>query len=221
MSYFTQDFIDFFKELSQNNHKEWFHANKKRYEASVKNPFYALLGDIIKEFQKEDPLMNLEVKNAVARINRDIRFSKDKTPYNTHVTAFISREGKKNKSIPGLFLRFSPEMVGIMGGCYGPDKEQLIKLRTVMSQDGKAFRKLINAKSFKNKFGEIQGDVSKRIPKEFKEAAQIEPLVANKQFYFVAEREPELLLQKDLLKEIMKYWKTMKPVSEFLKNAIK
>jgi len=175
MSYFTQDFIDFFKELSQNNHKEWFHANKKRYEASVKNPFYALLGDIIKEFQKEDPLMNLEVKNAVARINRDIRFSKDKTPYNT----------------------------------------------TVMSQDGKAFRKLINAKSFKNKFGEIQGDVSKRIPKEFKEAAQIEPLVANKQFYFVAEREPELLLQKDLLKEIMKYWKTMKPVSEFLKNAIK
>ena len=106
MKYFTSDFVEFFKDLAKNNQKEWFHENKKRYEASIKNPFTLFLKDLIAEIQKFDSELHIEPKDCILRINRDVRFSKDKTPYNLHYTAFISKGGKKDKSIPGFFLRF-------------------------------------------------------------------------------------------------------------------
>lgn len=117
MKYFTDDFAKFFKDLAKNNHKEWFHENKKRYESSVKYPFTLFLKDLITEIQKFGTALDIEPKDCILRINKDIRFSKDKTPYNLHYTAFISKDGKKDKSIPGLFLRFSPEEIGIMACC--------------------------------------------------------------------------------------------------------
>lgn len=220
MSYFTKDFLAFFKELSTNNHKEWFHDNKKRYESSVKNPFTAFLNDLFDEIKKYDKEFNTEPKNCIARINRDIRFAKDKTPYNTHYTAFASRGGKKNKDIPGIFLRFSPEETAIMGGCYMPPKEQLQAIRKMISANIPQFRKLIEDKDFVAKFGGIVGDEHKRIPVAFQEAYRKEPLIAKKQFYYVAQRAPELILRKDLLAEIMSYWHTARPINDYLTKAI-
>ena len=74
MPYFTQDFLDFFKELAANNHKDWFDENRKRYHKSVKDPFYKFLEDAIAEIQKVDPTIQIEPKDAAFRINRDIRF---------------------------------------------------------------------------------------------------------------------------------------------------
>ncbi|MBQ4822008.1 DUF2461 domain-containing protein [Aquimarina sp. MMG016] len=220
MQYFTEDFIGFFQELSSNNHKDWFHANKKRYEASVKKPFEVFVGVMISAIQRYDPDLKVEPKDCILRINRDIRFSKDKSPYNLHYTAFISRGGRKDKSIPGIFLRFSPEMVGIMGGCFGPSKEQLHNIRTTISRDGSGFRKLLEDKDFVQKFGEIRGETIKRIPKEWQDAHKKEPLIANKQFYFVGEEAPSLITSESLVEELMNYWKVMWPVNEYLTKAI-
>lgn len=104
MQYFTKDFLDFFKELSANNHKDWFHENKKRYESSVKKPFAAFLNDFFEEIRKHDTEFKVEAKDCIARINRDIRFAKDKTPYNTHYTAFASRGGKKTRTYLEFFF---------------------------------------------------------------------------------------------------------------------
>ncbi|WP_299433472.1 DUF2461 domain-containing protein [uncultured Aquimarina sp.] len=220
MQYFTDDFIDFFEELSKNNHKEWFHANKKRYEASVKKPFEVFIGKMIQEIQKYDPKLEIEPKDCILRINKDIRFSKEKSPYNLHYTAFVSRGGRKDKSVPGMFLRFSPEMVGVMGGCFGISKEQLHNVRTKIDRDPAAFRKLIEDSDFVQKFGEIKGRALKRIPKEWKEAYKKEPLIANKQFYFVGEEAPSLITSESLIEELMNYWKVMHPVNEYLTKAI-
>ncbi len=220
MQYFTKDFIDFFKELAKNNHKDWFHANKKRYETSVKKPFEVFVGKMITEIQQWDPDLQVEPKNCMLRINRDIRFSKDKSPYNLHYTAFISKVGRKDKSIPGFFLRFSPEMIGIMGGCFGPSKEQLEKIRARISEDPTSFRKLIENKDFIQKFGGIKGETMKRIPKEWQEAHAKEPLIANKQFYFVAEETPDLIISASLVDHLMEYWKIMQPVNKYLTKAI-
>ena len=95
MAYFTQDFLDFFKELAANNHKDWFHANKKRYEASVKDPFKLFVQDMIDKAAKVDGRFAGEAKNAIFRINRDIRFSKDKSPYKLQMGAVISPGGKR------------------------------------------------------------------------------------------------------------------------------
>ncbi|WP_025665872.1 DUF2461 domain-containing protein [Aquimarina megaterium] len=220
MHYFTEDFVAFFKELAKNNHKDWFHENKKRYEASVKKPFEVFVDTMIREIQKLDPALQVESKNCVLRINRDIRFSKGKSPYNLYYTAFISNGGRKDKSIPGIFLRFSPEMVGIMGGCFGPSKEQLHKIRTTISKSPNVFRNLLEEKSFVQKFGEIRGETMKRIPKEWQDTCKKEPLIANKQFYFVGEEAPGLICSDVLVEEMMAYWQTMRPVNEYLLKAI-
>lgn len=220
MQYFTKDFLDFFKELSKNNHKEWFHANKKRYLSSVKEPFELFITDLIIEVQKYDKTLIAEPKRCIARINRDIRFAKDKTPYNTHYTGFVTHGGKKNKDIPGLFLRFGPEETGIMGGSYMPPKEQLQKIRRQISSNIPEFQKLISNKDFVSKFGSIKGEEHKRIPTEFRDAHTKEPLIARKQFYYMAQREPEMILSDDLIGEIMAYWHTAKPFNDYLKKAI-
>lgn len=178
------------------------------------------LQDLFEEIKKHDKGFKVEAKDCIARINRDIRFSKDKTPYNTHYTAFASRGGKKNKGIPGIFLRFGPEETGIMGGCYMPPKEQLSGIRKTISSDIPKFRKLIRAKDFVAKFGGIIGEEHKRIPPEFRAAHEKEPLIAKKQLYYVAQREPELVLSKDLIREIMFYWHTARPINEYLTKAI-
>lgn len=220
MKYFNSDFVEFFKELAANNHKDWFHANKKRYEDSVKKPFTLFVTDLITEIQKHDPELQVEAKDCLSRINRDIRFSADKTPYNLNRTAFISRGGKKDKSIPGIFLRFSPEEVGIMVGCFGLSKEQLQKLRTTIQDDVKKFQSLYSDPGLVAKFGKIKGEENKRIPAEFKDTYEVEPLIAKKQFYLVAMQNPDLLLSDRLIEEIMDHWHTARPLNEYLMEAI-
>ena len=88
---FNEEYLDFFKELAQFNKKEWFDENRKRYEKSVKIPFKKFVTELIQEIQKIDPEVEIEAKDAVFRINRDIRFSKDKTPYKIQMSAILRR----------------------------------------------------------------------------------------------------------------------------------
>lgn len=219
-AYFTQDFIQFFEELEKNNHREWFQANKKRYENHVKKPFEAFVGEMINRIQEHDAELTVEAKDCILRINRDIRFAKDKTPYNLHRTAFISSGGRKNKSIPGFFLRLSPKMVGIMCGCFGPDKAQLQHIRQVIADNPKAFQKIVGDSNFVEKFGTIQGEQNKRISPEFKELAETVPILANKQFYVVAELPASHIISADLPNIMMEHYHAAKPLNEYLHQAI-
>lgn len=193
MKYFTESFTSFFNELAINNQKEWFHANKKRYESEVKKPFEFFLSHLIAAIQKEDPSMSISPKDCILRINRDLRFSKDKTPYNLHYSAVVSNGGRKDKSVPGLFLRFTPDEVGIMSGAYVLDKDQLFNLRSDIKKNPTTLKALIQEESFKAKFGTIQGEESKRMPVEFQEASEKNPLLLKKQFYFVSKRESTMI----------------------------
>lgn len=201
MQYFTEGFNDFFKGLAPNNHKDWFHENKKTYEKEVKKAFAKFLTDLIQNIrEKYDPKLDLEVKNAVFRINRDIRFSKDKTPYKLQVSAIVSHGGRKNMQIPGMYLQFGVGEIWLGGGMYRPEKENLQLIREYMAQHPKEVKQLREDKKFQAIYKEIQGEKNKRIPKEFKEAVLLEPLIANKQFYFMAQyEEDETLLLKDNL----------------------
>lgn len=219
MQYFSSDFIQFFKDLSQNNNRDWFHTHKKRYEESIKNPFSLFITDLISELNNYEPI-ELEAKDCILRINRDIRFSKDKTPYNLHATAIVSSAGRKDKSVPGIYLRFSTEMAAIMGGCYGSDKDQLANIRGAIMENGKSLRKIIDAKSFRETYGEIRGEKMKRIPKEYQVAAEKNPLILNKQFYVVSEQKASMITSKDLMKQMIKLYKSLKPFNDFLKEAI-
>ncbi|PHN07666.1 DUF2461 domain-containing protein [Flavilitoribacter nigricans] len=221
MAIFTPDFVQFFKELSRNNQRDWFQSNKKRYQQSVKVPFETLVSQLIVSIQEHDPELHLQPKDAILRINRDIRFAADKTPYNTFVTAFISHGGRKDKSIPGFFIRLSPEMVGVMVGCYGPDKHQLENIRTAILEAPDTWAGIVEAPVFREHFQDIRGEQHKRLSSPFKEQLEQYPVLANKQFYALAELSPELLTRDDLTEHLMTYWHAARPLNEFLLKAIK
>lgn len=221
MKYFTETYIDFFKQLSLNNNKDWFHAHKAEYENGVKKPFGNFVNQLITEISKHEDLGEIQARQCIGRINRDIRFSKDKSPYNLHLNAFISPYGSKDKSFPGFFLRFSADMVGIMGGCLSHSKEQINVIRHHIENNLSEFKDLYSNETFCHKFGEIHGESIKRIPQELKEVAKLEQLILNKQWYFVAEREPELMLSENLLEKIMDHYFVAKPLNDFFREALK
>ena len=220
MAFLTHAFVDFFRELALNNHKEWFDANRKRYEKEVKAPFYALVQELIDRIGEDDPTVNLPVKDTVFRINRDIRFSKDKTLYKTHVAAVISARGRKNMQIPGLYFHISADDLMIGGGMYKPEKAQLYLIREAIARKPKKVTQLLKAEGFNRLFGGIQGEKNKVLPAEFKPILARQPLIANKQFYYMAKYQGrEQVLREDLVEFILEHYQAGKAWNQFLLEA--
>lgn len=222
MSFFTQEFLDFFIELAPNNNKDWFDVNRKRYENFVKKPFSDFVTHLIQEVAKTDPAFKeIEAKDCIFRINKDIRFSKDKSPYKMMVSAVVAPNGKKSKAVNGVYFELGPEYMRVYGGVYEIDKEDLLIVREGIAAKSEEFKKLYSASSFTSVFGEILGEKNKIIPKELREAAENEPLIFNKQWYFYAEFPPEKILSKDLDKSILACFEAGKPVEQFFNELIK
>lgn len=221
MSYFTPAFIKFFKELSENNTSEWFNDNRKTYEKEVKQPFSIFVEEMINRIRKYEPNIAIKPADAIMRINKDIRFSKDKTPYNTHVAAIISVYGKKDKSYPGFYFQLSHNKIEIYGGVYMVEPATLLILRTNIAKNLKDFSAVYNDKNFKQKFGTIKGEQHKRVPKEFQSIAAKEPLIANKQFYYNAEIKADLITKAELPDTLMEYYLAGNKLNTFLISALK
>jgi uncharacterized protein (TIGR02453 family) len=221
MNWFTNDFNAFFKDLAKNNNKEWFDANRKRYVSTVKEPFEAFVSAAIDQIHKHDRSVLITAKDAIFRINKDIRFSKDKTPYKTSTSAIISATGRKDHTVPGIYFELGPESVKFFGGAYMPEKEQLHRIRTAILNDGKGFRKVITAKPFVSHFGTVQGEANKILPAEFKQAVAKEPLIAKKQFYVGADLPAKLVAAPDLLDRLMDHYTAMRPFNNWLTQAMK
>jgi len=221
MKYFTDDFLNFFYLLSQNNNRDWFNQNRKMYEQEVREPFKVFVGDLVKAIQQDiDPNFELLPKNAIFRINRDIRFSADKTPYKEHVGAIITNGGKKAKEEPGHYIQLSGGSLMIGGGAYFMEKESLYKLRKYLIMNGAEFDLLLAEKDFKKKYGEIMGKRNKRLPKELMVEVENNPLILNKQFFYMAELPPKKIVSNKLLSVVMDYFKAARPVNDFLKKAM-
>lgn len=221
MSYFNPAYINFFKELSKNNHKEWFDENRKTYQKEVKEPFTAFVEEMIARIREHDPEVQIEAKDAIFRINNDIRFAKDKPLYKTGMSANISRYGRKDKAYPGFYFEFSPEAVRVFGGAYMVENSVLQIIRHEISEHPEAFTKAYSNSDFKNKYVSVQGDQHKRLPKEFQPVAEKEPLIANKQFYYRAELSPDLILSEELPDILMEYYRAGEPLNTFLMRAFR
>ncbi len=218
-SYFTQDYVDFFTELAFNNEKSWFDKNRKRYETSVREPFKQFVTDVIAEVQKFDKSIGpLEPKDVMFRINRDIRFSKDKTPYNTWLSAAIVPGGKRQDELkPGYYFRFAVDGVSLGGGQHAPSKDQLTSLRRKIAKDPKALHKVIDSKKFRDTWGGLVGEENKIIPKEFKEFAEIEPHIKKKGFTYWRDYPEMEVLRDDLLAWVTYHFKNAKELNGYLR----
>ncbi len=221
MQHFTKEFIDFFIELAPNNNKEWFDENRSRYENHIREPFKKFVQHMIHQISKTNPeFKDLEAKDCIFRINRDIRFSKDKTPYKMQVSAIICPGGKKSREVNGVYFELSPENVSIYGGVYEIEKDDLYTVREGIVNDLNGFKKTYSNPQFKKVFGNIHGAKNKVIPKEFKSAAETEPLIYNKQWYFYAEFPAELVYSDQLESTILNCFEAGRPVEKYFNKLI-
>lgn len=221
MASFTSDFIEFFKELACNNNKDWFDINRERYETVVREPFKLFVGKVISKMNEIDATIAIQPKDAIFRINRDIRFAKDKSPYKINRSAIISPNGRKDKDLPGLYFEFTPEYMRIYGGVYKLSTAQIALVRNKIASDVKGFNKLINTPDFKSNYGEIRGEKAKRIPKELKGIAEEQDLIYNKNWYYFVELPPETILKEDLAEIIIAYYIKAQPITEFFGKILK
>lgn len=219
MSYFSPAYFKFFDQLAKNNNKEWFDKNRPTYEEQVKVPFKKFVGIIQQGLKKDNPDFLTEPSKAIFRINRDIRFAKDKAPYKNHCGAFFSRSGTKD-SRPGYYLHLGSPDLFLGGGMWDLDKEKLEKVRQEIYYNNDDFTKIINDKAFKSIYGTILGERNKVLAHDYKEFVKEQPLIANKQFYYSAKLKKEDVLGKDFDKLVLKYYKAAARLNEFLMSAI-
>jgi len=163
--------LDFLNDLKVNNNREWFQANKGRYD-KVKIEFEAFINNLIPRLREIDPLIDLlTAKDCVFRIYRDVRFSTDKSPYKTNIGAYIARGGK-GSLLAGYYVHFEPGASMLAGGLYMPPAETLKKVRDEIYYQADDFKKIINNKKFVGCFGKIDDpgkmkNPPKGYPKEF------------------------------------------------------
>jgi uncharacterized protein (TIGR02453 family) len=215
----TKHFTSFFKELSANNTSEWFSQNRSRYEEHVKEPFKALVADVIMGIQEHDPSIQVQPKDVIFRINRDIRFSPDKAPYKTVCGASISRWGKKAMGKPGLYFEVGAKNAAIGGGVYMPSKEELALMRGHIIHHNATFTSLRTSPSFVRSFGTILGEQNKVLPKEFQQGALADPFVKNKQFYWWKTLPTSSFIGANAANVIIEHYIAAKPLSDFFAAA--
>lgn len=220
MSTLTKSFLSFFSDLEANNDREWFATQKERYETQVKHPFEAFVTELIGALSKEDKRLNIDPSNAIFRIYRDTRFSKDKTPHKTYASAAIAPGGRKDMSYPGLYLQAGATSFALAGGIYMPDKQQLEDIRASIAHDPEKWKKATRDKAFVSKWGSVQGERNKVLKPEYKDLVKDIPEIANKQFYYWVELDANTLLKKDVVARCVEYYRAAKPVSAFLYSAL-
>jgi uncharacterized protein (TIGR02453 family) len=217
---FPPDAIDFLKALEKNNRREWFQPRKHIYDEKVKQPMLDLVGRITTAMLKFAPDYTGEPEKAIYRIYLDTRFSKDKTPYKTHIAAIFHRRGLEKHGGGGLYFAVSTKEVEVAGGIYMPSPETLLAVRNHIAAKHDDFRVLIGSRSLRRLLGEMHGDQLSRPPKGFPADHPAADLLRYKQFLFYVSLDPALATQPALEKEVLQRFKALMPVLEFLNRPL-
>jgi len=208
-----QKTFDFFKSLEKNNNREWFNEHKdefKSLETDIKN-FY---NTVLEKLKKHDDVDKLKM----FRIYRDIRFSKDKTPYKTHFGGSFHR--KKPSLRGGYYLHISPGDSFIATGFWEPNKEDLFRIRKEFEIDDSQIRKIISTKKFKEIWGDFVGDELKTAPKGFDKEHPAIDLIRKKQYIFTKKFDDKEVVSAEFLNIIDDAFKTIRPYFDYMSDVL-
>ena len=205
--------LSFFKDLKKNNNRDWFTENKKRFkalEADVKQ-FYTAIQENLNKHDDID-------KMKLFRIYRDVRFSKDKTPYKTHFGGSFSRTKPRLRG--GYYLHIAPGDSFLATGFWEPNPADLMRIRKEFELDAAAFRKIMSTKKFKDTWGELVGDEVKTAPKGFNKEHPDIDLIRKKQFIFTKKYSDKEVTSPDFLKEIDTSFKAVRPYFDYMSEVL-
>ncbi|MDN3659264.1 DUF2461 domain-containing protein [Ferruginibacter paludis] len=213
--------IRFLKDLQDNNNKPWFDAHRQVYE-NAKADLQKLVGQLIPAIAGfDEPIGTLQVKDCTFRINRDVRFSKNKSPYKNNMAAYFSRGGKK-ASVAGYYFHCEPGKSYAAGGFYSPMPTELAKIRQEIDYNFNEWKKIIDNKTFKKYFPNgVDGIESlQRPPKGYDETNPAIHYLKMKHFIVSKPFTDAELQSKTLVKDVAKVFETMKPMLDFLNLAV-
>jgi uncharacterized protein (TIGR02453 family) len=215
--------VSFLKELKRNNNKTWFDNHKAKF-LSAKNDFESFVQEIIKVISAFDnDIKDLQAKNCTFRINRDIRFSKDKTPYKTNMGASFNRGGKKS-IFGGYYFHLEPGRKSFVGGgLWMPDPIALKKLRQEIDYCFPEFQKIISNPSFKKQYNNLEmneGQMLVNVPKGYDKENPAASFLKLKSFVATKNISDTLLTNSGLLKETAKAFEALMPLVKFMNRSL-
>jgi uncharacterized protein (TIGR02453 family) len=211
--------LHFLSQLAENNNREWFQENRKLYDAA-KADMEKLVGYLITEVGKFQDLGNLQVKECLLRINRDIRFSKNKAPYKNNLAAGIGPGGKSSGKVD-YYLQIQPgDQTFLGGGMWETTPEQLARFRQEIDYNADELKALIEEPEFRTFFPEIHGDTLKTTPKGYpKDHPEIE-FLKRKQLFFVHRFTDKEVASKDFGKQVLKGIALLKPFADYMNYVL-
>lgn len=213
------EIIQFLKELSQNNSREWFQANKGRYDVLHKE-FIGEVQQLINRIALFDPqVAGLEAKDCLFRIYRDLRFSPDKTPYKAHFSAYMAQGGRASERA-GYYFHLEPGRCMLSGGIWCPPPKLLKALRQDIYDHIDEFAGIIENPSFKNTFPVMEGEVLKRMPAGYPSDFKYGEIMRHKDFCFSSTKPDEFFLTDGWMDQVAACFEQMLPFNNFLNYTV-
>ena len=216
---FTPDFLKFFRDLARNNNREWFNEHKAEYKQVVVEPMLEFIQAMAPGLKRISPHFVADPRSnggSMFRIYRDVRFSKDKSPYKLHAACQFRHELGKDAHAPGFYVHFSPQEVLVGGGIWMPPNSELLKIRHTIVDNPNEWNRIKSAAEFKRYFGGVGGDGLKRPPRGFDpEHPHIEDL-KRKSFFAMRHEQPDIILGDDFVDEVEATFKAAKPLMEYI-----
>jgi uncharacterized protein (TIGR02453 family) len=210
----TKDTLLFLKDLAKNNNKAWFDENRAHYE-KVKKALRVKFDDVFTKLKAHDDVDHMQV----FRINRDIRFSSDKTPYKNHMSVHFRR--KKPELRGGYYLHIEPGNKSfIAGGFWAPSKEDMLRIRQEFEMDATPMRKILGNPELQKVFGTVQGDSLATAPKGFDKTHPDIDLIRMKNWYFETYFTDEQVLQEDFAKHVDETFKLFRPYFDYMSDVL-
>lgn len=210
--------VKFLKDLKKNNNREWFEKHRPQYEAARKD-FSDFIQEVIAQHAKKDPpIKHLHAKDCLFRINRDIRFSKDKSPYKTNFGASINKGGRKSWETAGYYFHLEPGRSFAGGGIWMPEASRLKQIRQEIDYNFVDFKKIIGSKKFKSIYGDLYRGSEyslSRVPKGYEPGNPAADYLKLKCFIAEVQISDEELISGNPLKKTLEAFSALQPLVEF------
>jgi uncharacterized protein (TIGR02453 family) len=218
---FGRGALSFFEELAAQQSREWFLANKETFEADVRGPMTALINELNAEFERRRLPIAADPRRAMFRLNRDIRFSKDKSPYKTHAGAVMRRAGAGDAS-GMLYLHVAPEGSFMAAGFFQPEPDALESMRRALVKQAKAFATVEAGLKKSGLAVKGHGDSLKRLPRGFEAVSdeRLGALLRQKSFLIERKIAPAALRDPKLVAAIADFATSAWPFLEFGHKAM-
>ncbi len=212
--------LAFLRALKRNNDRDWFRARQDRYEQFVRGPMIELIGRLAVDFQTFAPHLVANPKTSLYRIYRDTRFSENKAPLKTHVSAIFPRRGLAKHQGAGLYLEVAPEGVWVGGGMYAPETAQLQAVREHILARSRQLRTIVESPSFRRAVGSLHGERLQRVPRGFPKDHPAAEYLKFRQFLAGREFPASFAVSPRFYRDVLNIFRQVAPLTAFLNEPL-